>query len=286
MEETTITAMRNTALLTASIGEYWRRYFSNRSFPDNQEFYVVYTNLDHAIPFKPDPALNYWLINFKFLPAPVKLGNALPDESFNAIISAYLDIVSQGVAAFRQVPTIMPHFSARGGTAAQTAWSLLKPINCSPSLHTAAPFFLYNLGAKYFPEMEPELRRHIGEIVSTVIKSKYHAMIDIAFGLFLVRRIIEDKLALDFQTLESFFLQEQKTRDNIPYEHVFRMYREITELEKKMGGKGVPLPEIMESYFQEIGLPRVKGEKSNCFYDLDNKALVYPAELKVGKGLF
>lgn len=278
-------SVKNTALFAGSVIEYWRRYFSNRRFPKNQEFYVVYTNLDQAIPFQPDTALDYWLINFKFLPTSIKLGNTLPDERFSEIRSAYLTLVRQGVAAFRQVPTVMPHFAGSNSRSPLLAWSLLKPINCSPSLHTAAPFFIYNLGAKYFPEEEPGLRRHIGNIVSTVIKSKYHAMIDIACGMFLCQTVMEDKLGIDFHSLEAFFLQEQKTRDKIPYEHIFRMYREINELAKSKGANEANLPEIMESYFQEIGLPRVRRNESNCFYDLDRKALVYPPELKVGRGL-
>ena len=277
--------MKNTALLAVSVMEYWCRYFSNRRFPRDQEYYVVYTNLDHSIPFQMDPALNYWLINFKFLPTLLKLGNTSPDERFKNIRHAYLALVRLGVSTFGEVPTIMPHFGEYYGIPF-LARSLLKPINCSPSLHTAAPLFVYNLGAKYFPEEEPELRRHIGDIVSTVIKTKKHAMIDIACGMFLCRRIIEEELGLEFQTLEAFFIQEQKARDNIPYEHVFRMYRDINELAKTKAGNEANLPEVMGGYFQEIGLPRIKREQSNCFYDLDKKALIYPPELKLGKGLF
>jgi hypothetical protein len=163
--------------------------------------------------------------------------------------------------------------------------TLLKPINCSPSLHTATPFFAYNLDAIYFPEKESELSQHIGDIVSTVIKTKLHSMIDIAFGMFLARKIINDKLGLDFCDLESFFTQEQKNKDNIPYEHIYRMYHDINELEKTKEGKEGKLPKLMERYFREIGLPRVGREKSNCLYDLEQKKLVYSPELKVGKGL-
>jgi len=265
--------------------EYWLHYFSNRRFPKNQEFYVVYTNVDHSIPFQPNSALHYWLINFKFIPTSIKLGDATSGESFNDIRHAYVDIAKEGGAAFREVPTIMPHFSEHSGYALHVAQTLLKPINCSPSLHTAAPFFAYNLGVKYFPEKEPELRRHIGGVVSTVIKTKLHAMIDIAFGMFLSKKAVKDKLGLDFYDLEFFFTQEQKNKDNIPYEHMYRMYHEINELEKTMEGKESKLPKIMERYFQEIGLPRVKREQSNCLYDLEQKVLVYSPELKVGKGL-
>ena len=278
-------SMKNTALYVGSVMEYWRHYFGNRSFPENQEFYVVYTNLDHAIPFQSESALNYWLINFKLLPTSIRMGDAVSKEHSNEIRHAYLDIVKRGASTFREVPTIMPHYGDYDGPT-RLLGSLLKPINCSPSLHTAAPFFIYNLGAKYFPEQEPVLRRHIGDIVSTVIKTKKHAMIDIAFGLFLCKKIIEDKLGLDFRTLEAFFTREQKARDKIPYEHVFRMYREINELAKTKGDNTANLSEVMESYFQEIGLPRVMRKKSDCFYDLDRKAIVYPPELKIGKGLF
>ncbi len=276
---------KNTVLLGESVVKYWSHYFSNRRFPKNQEFYVVYTSMDHSIPFQPNSALDYWLINFKFIPTSIKLGDATSGESFNDIRCAYVDIAKEGGAAFREVPTIMPHFTGHSGHALHVAQTLLKPINCSPSLHTAAPFFAYNLGAKYFPEKEPELRQHIGDVVSTVIKTKLHAMIDIAFGLFLSKKTIKDKLGLDFYDLESFFTQEQKSKDKIPYEHMYRMYHEINELEKTKEGEEGKLPKIMERYFQEIGLPRVRREQSNCLYDLEQKVLVYSPELKVGKGL-
>ncbi|MEK7354696.1 MAG: hypothetical protein AABZ77_09350, partial [Chloroflexota bacterium] len=79
-----------------------------------------------------------------------------------------------------------------------------------PSLHTATPLCFYNLGARYFPEKEPELRQCIGDVVSTVIKTKLHALIDIAFGIFLSKKTISHKLGLEFYDLESFFTQEQK----------------------------------------------------------------------------
>jgi hypothetical protein len=56
-------------------------------------------------------------------------------------------------------------------------------------------------------------------------------------------------------------------------------------LEKTKEGEEGKLPKIMERYFQEIGLPRVRREQSNCLYDLEQKVLVYSPELKVGKGL-
>jgi hypothetical protein len=241
--------------------------------------------MDHSIPFQPNSSLDYWLINFKLTPTSIKIGDATSSESFNNIRCAYVDIAKEGGAAFRQVPTIMPHFTEHSGHALHMAQTLLKPINCSPSLHTAAPFFAYNLGGKYFPEKEPELRQHIGDVVSTVIKTKLHAMIDIAFGMFLSKKTVEEKLGLDFCDLEFFFTQEQKSKDRIPYEHMYRMYHEINELAKTKNGEEGKLPKIMEHYFQEIGLPRVRRAQSNCFYDLEQKVLVYSPELKVGKGL-
>ena len=277
---------KNAAVLGESIVEYWWHYFSNRRFPKNQEFYVVYTNIDHSIPFQPDSALDYWLINLRFIPTSIKLGDSATGESFNDIRHAYVDIAKEGRSCFREVPTIMPHFAAHSGYALRAAQTLLKPVNCCPSLHTATPLCFYNLGARYFPEKEPELRRYIGDVVSTVIKTKLHALIDIAFGIFLSKKTISHKLGLEFYDLESFFTQEQRSKDKIPYEHIYRIYHEINELAETQQGEEGKLPKIMERYFQEIGLPRVKREQSNCLYDLERKVLVYPPELKVGEGLF
>ncbi len=275
-----------TELLGESVGEYWLRYFSARRFPREQDFYVVYTSLDHDIPFQPDSARDYWLVNHWFIPTSIKLGEMTSGETFRNIRHAYVEIAKEGCTAFREVPTIMPRFTGRSRRALRLAQTLLKPINCAPSLHTAVPFFTYNLGARYFPEKEPELRQRVGDIVSTIIKTKLHALIDIAFGMFLAQRVIRDRLELNFYDLEAFFTQEQKGKDRIPYESIYRMYHEINELGKTKEGGGSKLPGIMESYFKEIGLPRVRREQSDCLYDLERKALVYSPRLKVGKGLF
>lgn len=281
----TASYIKHAALLGESTLQYWLRYFSNRRFPKDQAFYVVYTSIDHSIPFQTNSALDYWLVNFRFIPTSIRLGDSATGESFNDIRRAYVDIAREGCAAFRVVPTIMPHLKGRDGYALRAARTLLRPINCSPSLHTAVPFFAYNLGVKYFPEKEPELRQYVGDIVSTVIKTKLHALLDVAFGMFLAQKAIRDKLGLDFNDLEFFFTQVQKSQDRIPYEHMYRMYRDINELEKTMEGKERKLPRIMERYFQEIGLPRVRREQSNCLYDLERKVLVYFPELRVGNGL-
>jgi len=276
----------HTALLGESIAEYWSYYFSNRRFPKDQEFYVVYTNMDHSISFQPNSAVDYWLVNLRFIPTSIELGGALSYKTINEIRQAYVDIAKEGCAAFREVPTIMPRFTEHRGNALHMTQMLLKPINCSPSLHTAAPFFAYNLGAKYFPQQEPKLRQIVGDIVSTVIKTKLHSMIDIAFGIFLAQKVIRDRLRLNFNDLEFFFTHVQNSKERIPYEHVYRMYHEINELEKKTEVRENNLPEIMDRYFREIGLPRVRREQSNCLYDLKQKKLVYSPKLKGGKGLF
>ena len=281
----TLSYTKNTALLGESATEYWAYYFGNRRFPRNQKFYVVYTNIDHTIPFLPNSARDYWLINFELIPTVMKLGDTLAGRFFDDIRHAYVDIAKEGRSCFREVPTIMPHFATHSGYALRAVQTLLKPVNCCPSLHTATPLFFYNLGARYFPEKEPELRQYIGGVVSTVIKTKLHALIDIAFGIFLSKKTINDKLGLEFYDLESFFTQEQRSKDNIPYEHIYRMYHDINELAKIQQGEEGKLPKIMERYFQEIGLPRVKREQSNCLYDLEQKTLVYSTDLKVGQGL-
>jgi hypothetical protein len=122
-------------------------------------------------------------------------------------------------------------------------------------------------------------------VVSIVLKKKLHAMIDIAFGICLARNAVRNRLGLPFNDLESFFTREQKDRDGIPYEHVYRMYHEINDLGEAGESGESNLPGVMERYFQRLGLPRVRREQSGCLYDLDEKMLAYPPGLRVGGGL-
>jgi hypothetical protein len=143
---------------------------------------------------------------------------------------------------------------------------------------------MYNMVAEYLPAQSEALRGHVGGLVSTVVLTKFHAMIDVAFGLFLVRRIVEHGLGLEFRDLQEFFVREQGAKDGVPYERIYGIYRDINALDAAMGER-TPLPELMEMYFRETGLPRVRREKSNCVYDLQEKRLTYPEGLKVGWGL-
>ncbi len=222
-----ISYTRNKALFGGSTLKYWWHYFSNRHFSEDQQYYVVYTNLDNSIPFQANSAFDYWLINFRLSPIIKKLSDAVSGETLNDIRQAYVDIAREGCAAFREVPTIMPAFAQDGGHSLHLTHSLLKPINCSPSLHTVTPFFAYNLALEYYPEKESEFRHQIGEVISTVIKEKKHAMIDIAFGIFLAKRTVQGKLGLDFYDLESFFTDEQKKRNGIPYDRIYSIYHEL-----------------------------------------------------------
>ncbi|MFH0868488.1 MAG: hypothetical protein V1831_04190 [Candidatus Woesearchaeota archaeon] len=292
--EKAISDVEGAALVTQSILRYWYHYFlkSKRGHPTqipNMDFHAVYTSLDHEIPFDQNVS-SYLKINFKFLPTAIGLRYVTSKETFGNIMDAYANLAKEASTSFREVPTIMPHFTEHSGNLLHFYQAFLKPINCCPSLHTAAPFFAYNACAHYFPEKREELSRYVGEVVSTVIQTKLHALIDIPFGIFLSKKTIEDKLNMDFDDLEDFFTQEQKSKDGVPYEHVYKMYHEINDLAKTIpeakNGK-TNLPNIVKTYFQKFSLPTIKRGESNCFYDLENKRLDYSSpELKVGKGLF
>jgi hypothetical protein len=274
-----------TVLLGESFLQYWRLYAGSRRFPKDQKFYVVYTNLDHSIPFEPDSTREYWLVNLKFIPTFARLGGVTSRRTFDEIRAAYVDLAREGGAAFKAVPTIMPRWGRRGGGALRAAHGLLRPINCSPSLHTAAPLFAYNVGAHFFAASEPKLRQYVGDIVSTVIRSKLHALIDVAFGILAARKGTE-RLGLEFNDLESFFTHDQHDKDGVPYDQVYRMYHEISDLERTIEGGADRLPRVMQGYFTKIGLPRVTSGQAGCLFDLEKGVVVGSSELRAGGGLF
>ncbi len=224
-------------------------------------------------------------MNLRLIPAAVRLGDPTGCWDFAAIRHAYVRMAAEGCAAFTQVPTIMPIIDGGGGTALNLARAMLKPTNCCPSLHTAAPFFAYNAAASHFPEKREQLRQCVADVVSTVIKAKFHAVIDVSFGILLAKKVVEDDLRLDFDDLEIYFTQFQKDKDHVPYERVYQTYRDICGLSKTMGNEGSDVAGLMRRYFREMGLPMVKRRRSNCFYDLKRQTLVYHEQLKVGKGL-
>ncbi len=270
----------DTVLFGGSVAKFWYNYFSSRRYPPGQQYYVSYTELDHAIPFKADSISDYWLIYFRLFPVAAKLGDEASARRLAEIRSGFVELAREAAAAFRAVPNIMPQFCGGTGNALK-ATQFLKPINCCPSLHTAGPAFACSVGSHYFPKKAAELCRNVGGVVSAIIGTKLHSLLDVAFGLVLARQVTE-KLGLEFLDLEEFFLGEQKQSDGVPYEHIYRMYHDICAIAKEHQGS---LPDITERYFKRLGLPSVRREESNCYYHLKNKTLVYPKELEVGSGL-
>ena len=266
-----LTQAKNIALVSAAISRYWARYFSCRRFPDGQLYYVVYTEADDAIPYQASVG-NYWTINLHLMASTLRIADQITAASFANVRRAYLGMASEAKAAWREAPTIMPRFDLPCGGPLRLTQSLLKPINCSPSLHAAVPFFLYNMAVRYRPEEAPRLASYVGEVVSTVLRTKLHAMIDIAFGMLLAKNAVEEMGFL-------FHDPYQQRLDGIPYEQAYRHYRAVKDSK-------APLPLVMKRYFQKIGLPQVRREDSACFYEVETATLHYLPGSRNGRGLF
>jgi hypothetical protein len=278
--------LARTQIFMKGVKDYCRYYFKGLDYPADQEFYLVYTNLDHKIPFNPEKAVAYWGIIAKSFIFQNRIGAVTPKGYYGEILDAFVDIAYEGRIAFREVPTILPRFKAHRNTLVAVIQKTLDPIRACPSLHVAAPFLGYNLGRKYLPGREQELRREIQDVILAIIGTKLHALVDIPFGMWLSKSIVEEKLQLEFDNLEDFFTNK-KNSEEIPYDYIFKVYHKIEGLAEKMPkNSGHLLPQIMELYFKEIGLPKVTRKDSNCFFDLEKRCLVSAKELKAGKGLF
>lgn len=270
-----------------TIGKCFGDFLSSRvSLKKGQEFYLTYTSRDHEIPLKPDGGVNYAAPYLDLISTTRRVAKVVPykDDSWD-IMKAFIQMSHECTNTYHEVPTIIPRFPNHNRKKLHALQRFLKPINCCPSMHTAYATFEYIVGMNYL-EKEKELRQHLENLVTTVIGTKLHAMIDVAFGMYISKKTIEEKLDLAGDCLEDFLTQKRQIDDKVPWEEISGIYYDVQALAESSKRTIRSLADLVLLYFQETGLPRITLDQSNHCFDLENKELVPIHEATIGKGMF
>jgi|ETNmetMinimDraft_26_1059896.scaffolds.fasta_scaffold04968_1 hypothetical protein len=177
----------------------WARHYhgAQRGAADKDR-YLVYTDLDAAIPFRPEADTLYAYMATQVTNLATDLADVLPRPELKRAVGAFTDMNAVASAAFRRFPTVMPRFTGHDRLSLRVVQALDRPLNCCPSLHIAYTIMIDDVArAAFEPHVDkaPALaavRAATAGMVESVLYTKQHAILDVAFGM-LCARIVHER---------------------------------------------------------------------------------------------
>ncbi len=275
---------RHTLLVAPVVGAlaHWTRHyhFTQRRVAD-QPRYLVYTDLDVGIPFRPEADTLYAYMVTQVAHLATEMAEVLPRRELRAAIRAFPEMNAVASEAFRRLPTVMPRFTDHARLSLRVVQALDRPLNCCPSLHIAYSLMIDDLAQTAFggrddkAEILETVQRVTVGMVDSVLYTKQHAILDVAFGM-LCARIVHDRLfgrpfgdplaVLDFAPPD----------DAIPRDAIAALYEEASWWHARAGD----LAGALGGFLRHHGFPRVgpEDELADCHVDTETGALVRASE--------
>ena len=243
------------------------RYYNEQKYGGDR--YMIYTQKDNVIPFRPEEDTMYAYM----LAQLAEVGNALADtvstEVMSDITAGFIRMNELGSEAFRQYPTVMPRFLCHDRLTLRVVQELDKPYNCCPSLHIAYSLYLYNVCKEFLKTSKvKESFRHTTECMfNSVLYTKQHSMMDIAFGMLCAKKVFEEEFC-GFDDMRCEFAKLKKENPSIDYDNINSIYEEITDIGNDR------LSAALGAYLIRHLHPRINAESaSNKYFDTENKSI-------------
>jgi len=148
-----------------------------------------------------------------------------------------------------------------------------KPLNCCPSLHIAYALLLDNLAptlrdrAEYEVEALDSVRTVTLGMFNSVLYTKQHSLLDVAFGILCAKIVFERRYDTDFDDLTDAF-DAMGGEHPIPYDELTAIYREAQSMHRS----GEPLADTLGRYLQRHGYRTVTPDQELRIAYFDTRA--------------
>ncbi len=256
--------------ISRGVLHWWTTYFGAQRQATDRDRYLVYTQHDHRIPFVPDQDLlyAYMVTQVAFLAS--ELAELLSHRELGKIARAFMDANEMGAEAFRLYPTTMPRFLDHDRLCLMVVQKLDAPLNCCPSLHITYSLLLDNtarwLGDRLTDrrEMLESLRVSTQGMFNSVLYTKQHSLLDVAFGILCAGEIFRIHFGGGFDDLTHNFPSLSRHHP-IPYDLIIEMLEEAQWHRQRNDS----LASALGSYLQANGFKTVApGEDltGKCFH--------------------
>lgn len=263
--------------VVGAVGNWARHYFGAQRRAATRERFLVYTDVDAAIPFRPEADTLYAFMVTQVTHLASELADVLPRRELRDAIRAFPEMNQVGAEAFRRFPTVMPRFTDHPRLSLRVVQALDRPLNCCPSLHIAYSFMIDDLaGAAFGPhddkaEALDAVRRVTAGMIDSVLYTKQHAILDVAFGMLCARvvhvrrsdRPFADPLAV---------LEPERADAEIPRDAIAALYEEASWWHARAGNLAGALGGFLRDHRYPLVGPDEEVEA--CFVDSATGALV------------
>ena len=146
-----------------------------------------------------------------------------------------------------------------------------------PSLHVAYSLFLDNLGEKIImpskggKDIFDSIRYSTLRTFNSVLYTKQHSLIDVAFGILCAKIIFEKRFNWKFNNLINEFDLLKKDNKEIDYDYIKNVYNNALDLSKRYGFVKSAGIYLLKNGFIKIG---PKEEPNKIYFDTETKKLI------------
>jgi len=256
--------------VAGTITHWAMTYFTAQKKLKKEDQWLIYTEEDHQVPFKPeyDTFYSYMVSQISVLIDEVV--RVAPYGQVSKLAKLCRNLNREGNKAYTAFPSRMYRPTEHNRLSLKVVQYLDEPLNCCPSLHIAYSVALYNVSKNVldFPNKSPEFWQDLETaaigMFDSVMYTKQHSFIDVAVGMLaaeiVFRRTYPGVAFADFTELLD---RMGKTNTEIPYERI----KEIHSRARELYGIHGSLVHCVGALFEEMNIPKVKGTRAVKVYD-------------------
>lgn len=241
-----------------AVGDWLVRYFWAQHDLAQGTAYLVYTEEDRAVPFVPEADTLYTYMIAQIAYVANGLAEVTSAREMHHISTGFVAMNDAGVTAFRRHPTLMPRFLDHDRLSLRVIQAVDRPLNCCPSLHIAYSLFLDGVAERFLRphrRLAPvfdSIRYSTVGMFNSVLYTKQHSLLDVAFGMVCARQVFERWFGQSFADFTDRFGELARIHP-IPYDVIDRMYREAWDLVRAEGS----LAAALGRYLSDHGFARL-----------------------------
>ncbi len=247
-------------------------YFSTQKKNEGMTPYLIYSEIDQQIPFRPEESANYNEL-LPLLMAIMKEGiEHHPRTKLQRVINCFLTANNMAQEVYRSYQTIMPRFTVHQQWGLHLVQWIDLPLNCCPSMHVAFSSLMYNVKEEFMPyNRQAEAKKMLENMASSVLYTKQHAVADVAFGFLCAKMAYEEQFGNSCLEILGDHHRLQEEHPSIPYDAIHEIYQNGKEEYRK----GKTLVEIVGDYIKEQQFPRVSegDDLRGVYFDTKEKRM-------------
>ena len=220
------------ATVLKAIYDWQSSYFGAQKDTKDGRLYDVYTKKDRAIPFKPKEDIMYTYMLAQLAIVADEIASIINTAEMRNLVDGFMALNSIATEAFHQYPTVMPRYKQHDRVSLRIIQRLDEPLNCCPSLHIAYSIYLDNIAEDIIlnragrKDVFEGIRYSTLRMFNSVLYTKQHALIDVAYGMLCAKIMYEDRYPRVFNDLADQFDRLQLEHPSIDYQQIHDFYKQ------------------------------------------------------------